>query len=147
LAQDALTSGRATERFSRMVAALGGPADFVARMDCHLAPAPIIRDVFATGQGHIAAIDTRGVGMAVVALGGGRTKPTDSIDPAVGFDRLLPLGALVDSRTPIARLHARDPASAAAAEQRLHAAYRLGEAPALDPLIPAFIPPSTTAER
>ena len=31
------------------------------------APAPIIRDVFADGEGTITAIDTRGVGMAVVA--------------------------------------------------------------------------------
>src|SRR5690606_3880086 len=72
LVDDALDSGRATERFATMVAALGGPTDFVEQMDLHLAPAPIIRDVFAPGQGSVAAIDTRGVGMAVVALGGGR---------------------------------------------------------------------------
>jgi thymidine phosphorylase len=54
-----------------MVALLGGPTDFVERMDQHLQPAPIARDVFAAGEGTIATIDTRGVGMAVVALGGG----------------------------------------------------------------------------
>lgn len=142
LVEDALDSGRATERFGKMVAALGGPADFVENMDSHLAPAPVIRDVFAAGQGTIAAIDTRGVGMAVVALGGGRTTPTDSIDHTVGFDRLAGLGARVDAGTPIARIHAHDEASAADAEARLKSAYRLGDSAPSFPLIADRITPS-----
>jgi thymidine phosphorylase len=126
LVVDALDSGRAAEHFSKMVAVLGGPLDFVERMDEHLIAAPIVRDVFAEGQGTISEIDTRGVGMAVVALGGGRATPTDSIDHRVGFDRLAGLGAKVDARTPIARIHAADEVSAADAEARLRAAYRLG---------------------
>ena len=131
----ALDSGRATDHFSRMVAALGGPADFVDTMDRHLAPAPIIRDVFAAGQGIISSIDTRGVGMAVVALGGGRATPTDRIDYRVGFDRLAPLGAMADGQTPIARIHAADEASAADAEARLRRAYGLGGDVPSNPLI------------
>jgi thymidine phosphorylase len=65
--------------------------------------------------------------MAVVALGGGRATPTDKIDHRVGFDRLLGLGAVVDPKTPIARIHARDEASAIDAESRLRAAYRFGD--------------------
>ncbi len=131
----ALDSGRATEHFARMVTALGGPADFVDRMDTHLAAAPIIRDVFADGEGTIASIDTRGVGMAVVALGGGRATPSDKIDHRVGFDRLAPLGATADTSTPIARIHAADEASAADAEARLRRAYGLGETAPNNPLI------------
>lgn len=142
LAVAALDSGRATERFSTMVHALGGPGDFVERVDAYLAPAPIVRDVFATGQGTVAAIDTRGVGMAVVALGGGRATPTDTIDHTVGFDHLRGIGAQVDSQTPIARIHARDEASAADAEARLKAAYRLGEAGPAFPLIADTIDPT-----
>jgi thymidine phosphorylase len=126
LVEDALDSGGAAERFGKMVAALGGPTDFVERMDHHLAPAPITRDVFAEGQGTITAIDTRGVGMAVVALGGGRATPTDRIDYRVGFDHLLGLGASADANTPIARIHAADETSAADAEARLRAAYGFG---------------------
>ncbi|MGV8952728.1 MAG: thymidine phosphorylase [Cypionkella sp.] len=143
LAEDALSSGRATERFAMMVAALGGPADFVEHMDAHLAPATIIRDVYAAGQGTIVEIDTKGVGMAVVALGGGRATPTDSIDHAVGFDRLLGLGALADGSMPIARLHARDEASAADAERRLKSAYRLGDHAPANPLLADRIAPTT----
>jgi thymidine phosphorylase len=86
--------------------------------------------------------------MAVVALGGGRTSPGETIDHRVGFDRLLPLGARVDRRTPIARLHARDAASADEAERRLVAAYRLGEtAPPDEPLIAARLSAPTTARN
>jgi thymidine phosphorylase len=142
MVDDALDTGRATEHFSRMVTALGGPADFVGHMDRYLAPAPIVRDIFAAGQGTIAAIDTRAVGMAVVALGGGRTMPSDTIDHRVGFDRLAGLGAKVDAQTPIARIHAADDASAADAEARLKAAYRLGGDVPSFPLIADTIPPT-----
>lgn len=135
LVEGALDEGTATEHFARMVTALGGPTDFVDNMDRHLAAAPIIRDVFASGQGAVVDIDTRGVGMAVVALGGGRTMPTDSIDHRVGFDRLAGLGARVDARTPIARIHAADEATAADAEARLKAAYRLGDTAPSHPLL------------
>ena len=139
--ETALDSGRASEQFSKMVAALGGPADFVPHMDRYLVPAPIIRDVFAREAGCVGEIDTRGVGMAVVALGGGRATPTDSIDHRVGFDRLAGLGAQIDTKTPIARLHAADEASAADAEARLRAAYRLGDIAPAHELIAARITP------
>ncbi len=139
--EGALDSGRAAEHFGLMVAALGGPTDFIENMDAHLAPAPIVRDVFAEGQGTISAIDTRGVGMAVVALGGGRATPTDAIDHRVGFDRLAGLGGVIGPNSPIARIHAADETSAEDAETRLRAAYILvGEAPE-NPLIAGRIAP------
>jgi thymidine phosphorylase len=137
----ALWSGKAASHFSEMVALLGGPADFVERMDQHLQPAPIIVDVSSPEEGIISAIDTRGVGMAVVALGGGRRMPTDTIDHAVGFDRLLGLGTHVGIGTPLARLHARDAASAADASRRLIAAYKIGDNAPTHPLIPERIDP------
>ena len=141
LVDDALDSGRATGHFARMVAALGGPADFIENMDTYLAAAPIVRDVFAEGQGAIATIDTRGVGMAVVALGGGRATPTDNIDYRVGIDRLAPLGAVADAQTPIARIHAADEASATDAAARLKRAYALGEAAIENPIIAGRVEP------
>jgi thymidine phosphorylase len=141
LVDEALDTGRAAERFARMVAELGGPANLIERMDTHLQAAPIVRDVFAESEGQIAEIDTRGVGMAVVALGGGRTTPSDPIDYSVGFDRLANLGARVDPATPIARIHARDESSAADATARLEAAYRIGTSPSHHELIPARIAP------
>jgi thymidine phosphorylase len=135
-------SGAAAEKFGRMVAALGGPIDFIESIDQHLAAAPIVRDVFADSSGTIASIDTKGVGMAVVALKGGRSTPTDAIDYRVGFDCLAGLGQSLDPSTPIARIHAADEQSAAQAERRLRAAYHLGNANAAHPLIAERINPS-----
>ena len=87
-----ITSGAAAERFARMVASLGGPADILEKPDRHLAKAPLVADVPAARDGIISAIDTRAVGFAVVRLGGGRIAPQATIDHAVGFDRLLPVG-------------------------------------------------------
>lgn len=141
--ETALSSGKAAERFATMVALLGGPADFVDRMDAHLAPAPIVRDIRAPAAGTITNIDTRGVGMAVVALGGGRRLPTDSIDFAVGFDRILGLGANTDTRTVLCRIHARTEAAAADATQRLLAAYTIADGPPPEhPLIAGYVPPT-----
>jgi thymidine phosphorylase len=139
--EDALNSGKATERFSRMVALLGGPRDFVEQMDKHLAPAPIVREIMAPTAGTVSAIDARGVGMAVVALGGGRRLPTDKIDHAVGFDGLAGLGAKIDAKTPLATIHARDEDSIEEATRRLLAAYTIGDAPAAHPLIADRIDP------
>ncbi|GGA39822.1 thymidine phosphorylase [Pelagibacterium lentulum] len=126
-AQMALNSGAAAEKFFAMVAALGGPADLEAHYEASPHAAPVMRDVFLDENGFVSSIDTRGVGMAVVVLGGGRTNPADTIFYGVGFDRLAGLGAKIDSRTPIARLHARDADTADQAAARLKAAYRLAE--------------------
>ncbi|WP_196259390.1 thymidine phosphorylase [Pelagibacterium limicola] len=141
-AKVALESGAAAEKFASMVNALGGPSDIDGpRHDARHA-CPVVRDVFADEEGYVTAIDTRAVGMAVVVLGGGRTDPKAKIDHGVGFDQLLGLGARADSRTPIARIHARDAAIADDAEQRLKNAYRIGEAPKPNPVVYRYIEPT-----
>jgi thymidine phosphorylase len=75
----------------------------------------------------VTAIDTRAVGLAVVALGGGRTNPEHTIDPAVGFDRLVPRGVRLQRGEPIARVHAADEARAARAVAALQAAFTIGK--------------------
>ncbi|MDQ0472421.1 thymidine phosphorylase [Labrys wisconsinensis] len=131
----AYESGAAAERFARMVAALGGPADLLDRPDSHLQAAPVVRPVPAPAGGRIGAIDTRAVGLAVVALGGGRTRPQDPVDHAVGFTELAALGDTVDAQRPLALVHARSEAAADAATAALQAACSIGEAEALPPVL------------
>jgi len=126
--QAALDRGAAAERFARMVAALGGPADLLERPDLHLAQAPVIVPVPALKSGHIASIDCRGVGLAVVSLGGGRRRPSDAIDFAVGLTELGALGAKIEAGQPLARVHARTLAAAQQAIDEIQAAYRVDEA-------------------
>ncbi|MCX5567828.1 thymidine phosphorylase [Kaistia nematophila] len=127
--ETAIASGHAAEIFGRMVAGLGGPADFVERVDDYLPKAAVVRDVLAEGDGHVAAIDTRAVGIAVIELGGGRRVASDPIDLSVGFSGLAGMGTRVDAQTPLARVHARSEAEAAHAARLLRAAYRLGSRP------------------
>ena len=139
-ARDALTrslaDGSAAERFARMVATLGGPADLISNPDAHLASAPLIVDVPAPRAGRVTAIDTRSLGLAVVALGGGRTDPAQAIDPSVGLDRLTGLGARVDAGDPLARVHAEDRDGAEAASRAVISAYSIGDpAPAVPVLV------------
>jgi thymidine phosphorylase len=125
----ALESGAAAERFERMIAALGGPKDFMAQTDALLPQAPVLVDATPERRGFVTSIDVRAVGLAVVELGGGRSRAADSIDPAVGLTELAPIGAEVGPDAPLARVHARDPDQADVAVRRLRAAYRLDEAP------------------
>ncbi len=114
-----LADGSAAEVFLRMVAALGG------RLPVVLAAAPCVRDVFAAQQGYVTAIDGRAIGLAVIELGGGRTRADQGIDGRVGFDAVAGLGALVDAGRPLGRVHAADAAAAERAAARLRAAVRL----------------------
>ncbi len=125
----ALETGAAAERFERMVAALGGPRDFIARADAALPQAPVVVDATPKARGFVTGIDVRAVGLAVVELGGGRSRADDEIDSAVGFTELAPIGAEVRPDAPFARVHARSADKAEAAVRRLRAAYRLDEAP------------------
>ena len=127
MVERAFDSGAAAERFAAMIAALGGPADLLERPQAHLAAAPIIRPVFADRPGYVEAIDTRAVGLAVVALGGGRTRPEDGIDPAVGIVQLAGLGERVGPDRPLGIVHARSEDGFEAARIRLKRAYRRGE--------------------
>ncbi len=134
--RDAFQSGAAAERFARMVAALGGPADILDNYPAHLAQARIVDEVVPATAGFVTAIDTRALGLAVVELGGGRRRASDTIDYAVGLDWLAGLGRHVDGETPIARIHASSMDGLAAARARVLAAYTIGDAaPPERPLI------------
>jgi thymidine phosphorylase len=125
----ALASGAAAERFERMVAALGGPKDFVQHAHALLPRAPVLAEAMPETRGFVDSVDVRAVGIAVVELGGGRARAADVIDSAVGLSELAPIGAEVGPDAPLARVHARNADQAEAAARRLRAAYRLTDTP------------------
>ncbi|MDE2383421.1 MAG: thymidine phosphorylase [Alphaproteobacteria bacterium] len=134
--ETSLTSGKAAEIFGRMVAALGGPKDFMAAPQKHLRAAPVIRPVYADGEGTVSSIATRELGLAVIELGGGRRRAEDKIDHAVGLDNLLGKNFRVDMNTPLAMIHAADEAGFARAAAIVKAAYAIGgKATELPPIL------------
>ncbi len=131
---DAVTSGRALEIFGKMVAALGGPSDFIENSSEHLAAAPVIRPVHAAG--YLTTVNVRGVGHAIIELGGGRHSVGETLDLSVGLTDIAAIGTLLDDQTPLAVVHAASEADAEQAEALLLAACTTGdEAPETTPVI------------
>lgn len=91
-----LADGSAWERAVRWIAAQGGDLERFAPE-----PAPVVRHVLAPEDGTIARIDARAVGEAVVALGGGRRRKSDPVDPRVGVTVLRGVGERVSRGEPV----------------------------------------------
>ena len=125
----ALDSGAAAERFGRMVAALGGPRDLVERPDRHLAAAPVRRSVAPERAGVVTRVDALTIGLVVVALGGGRRRADDAIDPAVGLTDVRGPGDRVGPDRPLAVVHARSTADAEVAARVLRGAVTVADGP------------------
>ena len=97
---------------------LGGPADFLEKAHDYLAHAPVVRPCLAVRAGIVAGMEARGIGLAVVELGGGRQHADDAIDPAVGLSGVIEVGSAVEAGMPLCMVHA---ASEAAAEDAIAA--------------------------
>jgi thymidine phosphorylase len=123
---NALRDGRAAERFAQMIAGMGGPVKFAENWARFLPEATVIREVLAQQSGFITAINGEALGMAVVAMGGGRSVETDQINPSVGYTDVVRLGAKVSKGQPLAVVHAGRPDRADAAERALRAAIKIG---------------------
>jgi thymidine phosphorylase len=128
-AEQVLASGKAAEHFARMVAALGGPKDLVEAPSRHLPAATTVVSAPPSRAGYVAAIDVRQVGLVVLALGGGRRRPDDAIDPAVGLTQIAAIGERVGPERPLALIHARSSVAADTAHKALLAAFQVGDAP------------------
>ena len=124
-AREALASGRAAEAFERMVAGLGGPSSVLSLKDHGLPQAPVQRALPAPCDGHVAAVDTRAIGLIVLELGGGRRRAEDTIDPRVGLADVLPPGQVVHRGQPLLTVHAASEANADAALARLAALVKV----------------------
>jgi thymidine phosphorylase len=134
--ETALTSGAAAQVFGRMVAAQGGPADFVENWQRRLPVAPVRVDVPCPQDGQVAAINAQTLGLAVVALGGGRQRDGDAVDLSVGLSGLAGLGQAVARGGVLATVHARDDAGAQRAAAAVLSAYRVSDAaPPAAPLV------------
>ena len=128
-------NGDAAERLQRMVGLLGGPDDLLDRPARILPYAPHRVPVLAGQAGAVAAIDARALGIALVALGGGRRRPGEGIDVRVGIDGIAAVGTSVDADTPLAVIHGADSAACAALQQHVRQAFRLAEQARATPLL------------
>ena len=124
-AERALDSGAALERFVRLVEAQGGDPSVVDEPR-RLRTAPCTREVRSVEAGVVTAVAPRRLGLAVVELGGGRTRVDQDIDPGVGFELAVAPGEEVDAGARLGTVHARDEASAEGAARTLLACVAIG---------------------
>ncbi|HSG41122.1 MAG TPA: thymidine phosphorylase, partial [Thermoanaerobaculia bacterium] len=93
--EDAITSGRARERFERWAELQGADPAWLRRPDFPLAP--VERPLLATRSGRLAAMDVRQLGLLLVEAGGGRARPGDTIDFGVALEMKARLGDTVEA--------------------------------------------------
>ena len=135
LASEALDSGAAKAKFRALVEAQGGDARVVEQPD-RLPQAPVTQTLRAAKAGNLAWADARLIGMTAVALGAGRERKGDPIDPAVGVVVHAKVGERLSAGAPLCTVHASDKSKAREALQQLEPAFRLS--PRTVPALPLF---------
>jgi pyrimidine-nucleoside phosphorylase len=127
--QNTLVSGKALETFRDNVAAQGGDArvcDEPARF------LPLVTESFKVESPHsgfVTKVNTANIGHAIAAIGGGRVRIDDEIDPSVGFVTDVKIGDRINAGAAIGTVYCRDEAKASEAVQAIQAAYEIGDAP------------------
>ena len=127
--KEVLQSGKALECLRGNIAAQGGdprvcdaPGDFL----------PLVSEtvkVESPRSGFIIKVDTTEIGHAIAAIGGGRVRIEDTVDPTVGFTSELKLGNEVRAGEAIGTVYCADNAAASEAARRIQAAYEIGDEP------------------
>lgn len=125
--EEVLRSGKALECLRSNIEAQGGdprvcddPSGFL----------PLVSEtvkVESPRSGFIIEIDTTEIGHAIAAIGGGRVRIEDTVDPTVGFTSELKLGDQVGAGDVIGVVYSADPAAAEEAARRIQAAYQVGD--------------------
>ncbi len=142
LLEGAIAGGSARAVMERMVTAQGGDARVVAEPD-RLVVAPSF-PVLADEAGFVTEVDPLEIGLAAVALGAGRTRADQAVDPTVGILVHARPGTAVSPGSVLAEVQARDADHAREATLRVRRAFSLGpDAPAPRPLVRGRVEPRT----
>ena len=127
-----IKGGEGLAKFAEMVEAQGGNPAIVH--DTSLLPLSAQTHVFeAKRDGFLSFVDCERVGQAIVALGGGRRRIEDEVDPSVGLMTHARLGDEMLESQPLVTVYYSDEASLAEAMVLLDRGYSIGEEPVAGP--------------
>jgi pyrimidine-nucleoside phosphorylase len=127
--QKVLTSGQALECFRQNVAGQGGEPRVCDDPTRFL---PLVTESFkveSPRSGFIAKVNTAEIGHAIAAIGGGRVRIDDAIDPTVGFISEIKIGDRVAAGVLLGTVYCRDESKAKEAAQRIQSAYEIDDQP------------------
>jgi pyrimidine-nucleoside phosphorylase len=134
-AEKAVATGDAARVMERMIEAQHGDARVVAE-PTRLVVAPVVVEVAAPRDGFVTAVDALEIGLAAVAMGAGRTRADQVVDPTVGLLLDAKPGARVRRGDVLARLFVRRREDGDALVDRVRAAFAIDdEARAPGPLV------------
>ncbi|MER2600150.1 MAG: thymidine phosphorylase [Caldilineales bacterium] len=140
LARGQLANGEAWQKLRQLVQAQGGDAGMIDNPDL-LPAATLVEAVPAPADGWVNAVHADQIGLASVALGGGRQKKGEAIDYAVGLVLAAKVGDAVQAGQPLCHIHANDAARLAEARALVEAAYVISaERVTPQPLIHTILP-------
>jgi pyrimidine-nucleoside phosphorylase len=123
---EAIASGAAAEKFQQVIEAQGGNPAVVD--DPALLPQADACELYRSPRrGFVARVEPRAVGRGIIALGGGRTRMEDAVDPGVGFVITAKPGDWVDAGEPLATIFARDARGVDAGIAALNDAIRVAD--------------------
>lgn len=125
-AEKALADGSAFARFRALVSAQGGDVRQVDDPDL-LPKAAYVETVISPRAGYLKQVDARTIGLESVALGGGRARKGDSVDPAVGIVVHHKVGDKVARGEPLFTVHANSAEKLAEARGHVLAAHRFSQ--------------------
>jgi pyrimidine-nucleoside phosphorylase len=132
---EAIRSGRAADKMRQLIAAHDGDPLVVDHLD-RLPTAPIVESVVSAVGGWVSGIDALEIGMCSVALGAGRMRADQAVDPAVGIVICAKPGARVQPGSTLAQLHVRTVPQADLVRERVANAFRIADTqPTLEPLV------------
>ena len=120
----ALADGSALERFMRMVKAHGGDVRAVEHPE-RLVNAAAKVAVLARRTGYVSECNAYTLGMSGVALGAGRTRADQAVDPSAGIELCAQRGERISRGQPLAMIHARSKALAQSEVHRVEQAFRI----------------------
>ncbi len=124
----AIANGTAARTMERMIEAQGGDPRVVAE-PARLADADVVTEITAPDSGFVTRADALELGLSAVALGAGRTRADQAVDPAVGIEIFAPRGARVTRGDVLAKIFSRSADAGAKIAPRVAAAFSVGEAP------------------
>jgi pyrimidine-nucleoside phosphorylase len=124
--EKSIGTGRAAEVFQRIIEAQGGNPGVVE--DPSVLPQAAECELFAAPRrGFVARVDPKAIGRAIVAMGGGRTRVDDVVDPSVGFVVTARPGDWVETGEPLATIFSRDRAGTSIGRQALRSALVIAD--------------------
>ena len=128
ISADLISSGKALERFRKLIELQGGDPSVIDRPQ-NLPQAAHTFDIKSTSVGYVNSVQCERIGIAGVVLGGGRERKEDSIDPAVGIVLHKKVGDRVEADEPLATIYYNAQARAERARELLAQSYEITDAP------------------